>query len=249
MGSDDIEKGHLRDTPAVPNAKTTVAHPTGDRDFRVERAGMVQIAVVGSGSLFSRQFAMTLMQKTDTLLSHHNMYLSADGIPDGIDQPSWRVDTPSFDSKDPNAWPALAAKLQALGLPKNKLPVVFIDNAGGKDSGLVGATYPAPPDPDTDYPQAAGSRVVLCFLNKSANDNVTLIHEIGHAAGKGAHDAFDENRKDGRHSIMVTPGDMTPEQAANPQYYRQSIEAGLCLWIRQAPWTIDRAGSNLQVFK
>lgn len=199
-GPDD----HARVTPAVPNGKTKVAHPSNDADYKSPSRKLIYCCFYTADplSIAMRQYAL----KANKMLNEHGLGLRTSHM----DVTGYTIDLKrDYDNTPEHAKEILDIAKATVTPPDNCLPVIFCRIKSGHTEN--GETFPRPtneaPDP------SPGSRWILIYTNNLYSaDYVTLLHEIGHAAGL-KHRPWPTYATNGRYDFMGTPGD--PDQNQN----------------------------------
>jgi hypothetical protein len=90
-----------------------------------------------------------------------------------------------------------------------------------------------------------GRPFVLIYGNHPSADDVTLLHEIGHAANCKFHPPWGLGRPDKRYDFMATPGDLAPgskelEMTKQREYFRNTIFKPDVLKLANAKFAVHR---------
>ena len=93
-----------------------------------------------------------------------------------------------------------------------------------------------------------GRPFVLIYGNHPSSDDVTLLHEIGHAANCANHPPWGLGRPDKRYNFMATPAEFDPdkhkeelEKIKKPEYFRNTIFKPDVIKLAGAPFAVNRA--------
>jgi hypothetical protein len=207
---------------ATPDGTTTYKFPLGkilQCVFYYETSG-------GDGGLLS----YTLASRANALLVSHRLELRVHprvrGVFGGGDF-LFSYDQQIFSGTDDETASIFAAAKSVYNPPDDRLAVIFCRLAAG---GTAGST--------STIPLSGPNKVVLIFINNPNADAVTLLHEIGHAAGlnhvpwqkdttKAAPDA---------QNFMCTYGDLTDAEAS--LYSRSVIPRDSVVALGNAPFAI-----------
>ncbi|MFO0555577.1 MAG: hypothetical protein U0271_44780 [Polyangiaceae bacterium] len=246
---------HARNVTAPPNAKVKATHPDPDPDFILPEARVVQCVFYSYNDpgIVPRSYA----QVADRLLQEHGLELrlyKSNGACISIPGGQW-----SDFNDDAQIAAAMVARAKKEVDPGSKfLPVIFCSIV--KESNGTGETFPRPTnEKPTSTP---GERYILLYVNRPSGDLVTLLHEIGHAAGHRAadgdiHDEWGIGNPDGRYSVMGTPGKVgglfmgedgakNKHDMDNGRWARNTIYRPLVEKIAAAPWTVKASDCQLQ---
>lgn len=193
-----------RKTPAAPNAKTVVISPELDADFKVRDRRAIQVRFFDTQAQNPARKA--LASKANALLDQHNCELrTTDGTCNAI-KLDYSKPINSNNLDEVHAIHDLAIG-SAPGTP-TAITVIFCNLKS--DLGDNGETFPRPAEDPNATP---AKRYILLYSNKLYTaDYVTLLHELGHAAGL-PHAEWGSFRSDKRYNFMGTPGD--PELNGN----------------------------------
>ncbi|MBL9027208.1 MAG: hypothetical protein JNL21_33745 [Myxococcales bacterium] len=193
-GPDD----HARVTPAVPNGKTKVAHPPDDPDYKTPSRKLIYCCFYTADplSIAMRQYAL----KANKMLNEHGLGLRTSHM----DVTGYKIDLErDYDNSDKHAKEIFELAKGTVALPENCLPIIFCRIGGNRPEN--GETFPRPTN-ENPKPSPSSRWILIYTNNLYSADYVTLLHEIGHAAGLD-HQKWNVWNSDRRFDFMATPGD------------------------------------------
>lgn len=142
---------------------------------------------------------------------------------------------------DLRAWPKLPSVLgsgeliiewsEPISLPDHKEQIVTMSQKVYETPAdalpVILCTMSSAVDDNGQHMVFAGRSFVLIYGNKPSADAVTLLHEIGHAAGC-KHEPWGLGRPDKQYNFMATPAEFAPESkelamTKESGYYRNAI--------------------------
>ncbi|MFO0619264.1 MAG: hypothetical protein U0414_42140 [Polyangiaceae bacterium] len=244
MGDKDKRK-----VAAAPNAKVKAFHPEGDPDFVVREKRIVQCVfyAYNSPGMVATQYAT----RANGLLEEHGMELRL-FKPNGscIDVPGVWGD---YDNTPETALGMLRRAKREHDPGPKFLPIIFCSIK--KDEDGAGETFPRPTNEKPSSTPA--ERYILLYANRPSGDFVTLLHEIGHAAGQSGHDEWGIGNPDERYSVMGTPakvgglfmgedGEKNRQDMQHGKWARNTLYKPLVEKIAAAPWTLKAEDCQLR---
>lgn len=195
---------HARATPAVPNGKTKVSHPPNDPDYKTPSRRIIYCCFYNADPLNVAMGAYA--RKANKMLLEHGMELRTSHM----DVKGYEIDIKrDYDNSVAHAKEIFDIAKATAAPPDNCLPVIFCRIGGGRPEN--GETFPRPTN-ENPKPSASSRWVLVYTNNLYTADYVTLLHEIGHAAGL-SHQPWGMYDPKRRFDFMATPGD--PEQNNN----------------------------------
>jgi hypothetical protein len=205
-----------------------------DPDYKSTTSKILQIYVYSTKSASTHVLTFSnYARKARALLLDHRLDMRAyPGLPTVMGDNDliidWNVPITLHDHKEQIM--ALSQKLRET--PEDALPVILCtisDEVGDNGEKLT----------------FNGRPFVLIYGNHASADNVTLMHEVGHAANCKNHPPWGLGRPDRRYDFMATPNEFPPDSEAlkktqQPEYFRNTIFKPDVLKLSNAKFAVHR---------
>jgi hypothetical protein len=186
-----------------------------DADYKSPLSRILQIYVYSTKSASSHVFGFSAYaRKARTLLLPHRIDIRAyPGLPTVLGEHELIIDWSGPITLHDHKEQIMTMSQKLAETPSDALPVIL-------------CTITDSVDDNGETLEHGGRPFVLVYGNHPSADAVTLLHEIGHAAGCTNHPPWGLGRPDKHYSFMATPAKLNSkelEMIKDPAYYRNTI--------------------------